>query len=43
MSIIASLKLVEFKPQAAQGRIFVRRRVKVQHWMLVARVKGRRI
>ncbi len=26
MSVIASLKLVEFKPQNAQGRIFVRRR-----------------
>lgn len=30
MSIIASLKLVEFKPQAAQGRIFVRRRKLVE-------------
>jgi hypothetical protein len=26
MSVIASLKLVEFKPENAQGRIFVRRR-----------------
>lgn len=26
MSVIASLKLIEFKPQNAQGRIFVRRR-----------------
>lgn len=30
MTIIASLKLVEFKPQAAQGRIFVRRRKLVE-------------
>jgi len=26
MSVIASLKLVEFRPETAQGRIFVRRR-----------------
>lgn len=30
MSIIASLKLIEFKPQNAQGRIFVRRRKLVE-------------
>ena len=30
MSVIASLKLVEFKPQNAQGRIFVRRRKLVE-------------
>lgn len=30
MSVIASLKLVEFKPQMAQGRIFVRRRKLVE-------------
>lgn len=30
MSVIASLKLVEFKPENAQGRIFVRRRKLVE-------------
>lgn len=30
MSVIASLKLIEFKPQNAQGRIFVRRRKLVE-------------
>ena len=30
MSVMASLKLVEFKPQNAQGRIFVRRRKLVE-------------